>query len=142
MVLGGLAAGPALMVLGLVAGNAATKELEKARTNQAEAMEVAEQLDAMSLQCATIRRRTYLFYRLLARLDARFLPLVFALEDVVAREGYDYRMYSKAAKATVASCASTAVSIKTILDTPLLTDDGLLTDESATVHESVKGLLE
>ena len=76
MVLGGLVAGPALMVMGFVAGSAADKELEKARTNKAEVVEVAKQLEAGSLQCEAIRRRTNLFYNLLARLDARFLPLV------------------------------------------------------------------
>ena len=133
MVLGGLVAGPALAVLGFVAGNAASKELEKARENQAEANELCAQLEAASLQCEAIRRRTYLFHNLLARLDARFVPLVQALIGVVEREGFDYRSYSPEAKRIVASCASLAVTIKTVLDTPLLTDDGLLTNESEEV---------
>ena len=136
MVLGGLVAGPALMVLGLVAGSAASKELDKAKTNQAEAIKLAEELSTASALCDAIRRRTYLFHNLLARLDARLLPLVLDLEDVLAKEGDDYRLYSDAAKKAVASCASTAVTVKTILDTPLLTDDGLLTDESEKVAES------
>lgn len=41
VVLGGLVAGPALLVMGFVAGHAAKKELEKARTNKAEAQQVA-----------------------------------------------------------------------------------------------------
>lgn len=142
MVLGGLVAGPALMVLGFVAGGAASKQLDKAKTNRAEAIKMAEELSVASAQCDAIRRRTYLFYNLLARLDARFLPLVFALEDVLAKEGDDYRTYSAAAKKTVASCASTAVTIKSILDTPLLTDDGLLTNESKEIAESVQGELD
>jgi hypothetical protein len=136
MVLGGLVAGPALMVLGFVAGAAADKELEKARTNNAEAHEIAEQLNTASKQCEAIRRRTYLFHNLLARLDARFLPLVFAMEDAFANQGDDYRMYSPEAKKTIASCASIAVSIKSVLDTPLLTDDGLLTGESESIINS------
>lgn len=137
MVLGGLVAGPALMVLGFVAGGAAAKELDKAKTNRADAVTYAEQASTASALCDAIRRRTYLFYNLLARLDARLLPLVFDLEDVLAEEGDDYRSYSNAAKKTVASCASTALSVKSILDTPLLTDEGLLTDESKRIVESV-----
>lgn len=133
VVLGGLVAGPALMVMGFVAGGAAAKELKKARTNNAEAQELCEQLSAAALQCEAIRRRTYMFYNLLARLDARFLPLVYSLEEVLKREGDDYRAYSPDAKKTVASCASVAVSIKALLDTPILTDDGLLTPESERV---------
>ena len=69
-------AGPALMVIGIVAGNAAKKNLEKAYTNRAEAIQIATRLDSASLQCETIRRRTYMFYNLLARLDTYFLPLI------------------------------------------------------------------
>ena len=132
-VLGGLVAGPALMVMGFVAGAAANKELEKAKTNKAEAIQIAEQLDTASLQCETIRRRTYMYYNLLARLDSKFVPLIYRMEDIVKNEGEDYRQYSTDSKKAIASCASVAVSIKGVLDTPLLTDDGLLTGESETV---------
>lgn len=138
MVLGGLVAGPALMVLGFVAGSAADKELEKARTNKAEALEISEQLDTAALQCEAIRRRTYMFYNLLVRLDARFVPLVFALEDVFSREGDDFKFYSPEGKNTVRACGSIVKSIKAVLDTPLLTDDGLLTPESETLIDSTR----
>jgi hypothetical protein len=140
-VLGGLVAGPALMVMGLVAGNAAKKNLEKAYTNRAEAIQIASQLDVAALQCETIRRRTYMFYNLLARLDTYFLPLVYRMEDIVGAEGEDYRSYSSESKRAIASCASVAVSVKSVLDTPLLTDDGLLTDESEGTASSIEGFL-
>jgi hypothetical protein len=130
VILGSLVAGPALMVLGLVAGSAADKELEKARTNNAQAQEIFEQASAASLQCEAIRRRTYMLHGLLARLEARFLPLVLALEDVFNREGDDFRAYSAESKKIVTSCASVVKSIKAVLDTPMLTDDGVLTDAS------------
>ena len=129
-VLGGLVAGPALMVMGFVAGAAAKKSLEKAQTNQAEAIKIAAELDAGSLQCETIRRRTYMFYNLLARLDSYFLPLIYKMEDIISDEGDDYKDYSLDSKKAIASCASIAVTIKSVLDTSLLTDDGSLTEES------------
>ena len=132
-VLGGLVAGPALMVLGFVAGAAAKKNLDKAYTNQAEALQIVAQLNKAADECAAIRRRTYMFYNLLARLDAYFLPLIYQMEDIVKAEGDDYRNYRPESKKIVASCASTAVSVKTVLDTPLLTEDGLLTKESLEV---------
>lgn len=140
-VLGGLVAGPALMVMGLVAGNAAKKNLEKAYTNKAEAIQIASQLNVAGLQCETIRRRTYMFYNLLARLDTYFLPLIYKMEDIVANEGEDYRAYSTDSKKVIASCASVAVSVKSVLDTPLLTDDGLLTDESESTATNIEGFL-
>lgn len=141
MVLGGLVAGPALMVMGVVAGNAAKKNLEKAYTNKSEAVQIASQLNSASLQCETIRRRTYMFYNLLARLDTYFLPLIYKMEDIVKTEGDDYKNYSDTSKQTIASCASVAVSVKSVLDTPLLTDDGLLTDESESTATNIEGFL-
>ncbi|MBR0455791.1 MAG: hypothetical protein IJJ01_03915 [Firmicutes bacterium] len=141
-VLGGLVAGPALMVMGFVAGAAAKKGLEKAQTNQAEAMQIAAELDAGSLQCESIRRRTYIFYNLLARLDAYFLPLVYKMEDILKTEGDDYKDYSLDSKKAIASCASLAVTIKSVLDTPLLTDDGMLTDESEETVKRIENVID
>ena len=140
-VLGGLVAGPALMVMGLVAGGVARKNLDKAYTNRAEAIQIATQLNAAGLQCEAIRRRTYMFYNLLARLDTYFLPLIYRMEDIIASEGEDYRVYSTDSKKVIASCASVAVSVKSVLDTPLLTDDGLLTEESEGTASSIEGFL-
>ena len=140
-VLGGLVAGPALAVMGLVVGNVAKKNLDKAYTNKAEAIQIASQLNDASLQCETIRRRTYMFYNLLARLDTYFLPLIYKMEDILEKEGDDYRYYSNESKAAIASCVSVAVSVKAVLDTQLLTDDGLLTDESEKTATSIEGFL-
>ncbi len=82
-----------------------------------------------------------MFYNLLARLDARFLPLIYKMEDIVKAEGNDYRSFCEESKKIIASCASVAVTIKAILDTPLLTDDGLLTDESQAAISLVQGKL-
>lgn len=142
MVLGGLVAGPALMVVGLVAGAAAKKNLDKAYTNRDEAIQIAEQLDTMSLQCDAIRRRTYMFYNLLARLDTYFLPFIYKMEDIIKNEGDDYRAYSAESKKIIASCASVAVSIKAVLDTPMLTDDGQLTDSSEAIVNQTQAAIE
>ena len=139
MILGGLVAGPALMVLGFIAGSAAKKNLEKAYTNREEAGQISGQLDTMSLQCEAIRRRTYMLYSLLARLDTYFLPLIYKMEDIIKAEGDDYKTYSSDSKKVIASCASVAVSIKSVLDTPMLKDDGLLTEESANILDKAAG---
>ena len=79
---------------------------------------------------------------LLARLDSYFLPQIYKMEDILKNEGDDYRQYSLESKKTIASCASIAVSIKTILDTPILTDDGLLTDDSEKTATNIEGFLQ
>lgn len=129
-VLGGLVAGPALLVMGVILGARAGKAVEDAKMNAAEANVACEQLETGALQCVAIRRRTDMFYSLLARLDAYLLPLVYQMETIIKTEGTDYRMYSKESKAAVLAAVSTAVTVKAVLDTPILTDDGMLTDES------------
>lgn len=129
-VLGGLIAGPALMVVGFAAEHAAKKKLETACTNRDEAIQIAADLEKASLECSAIRRRTYMFYSLLARLDSYFFQFIYKMEEIVAREGDDYRYYSDDSKKVIASCASMAVTIKTVLDTPILNDEGILTDVS------------
>ena len=69
-VLGGLVAGPALLVMGVIIGAKGGKNLEEAKTQSAEASKYCEQMMAGADQCVAIRRRSYMFHTLLARLDA------------------------------------------------------------------------
>lgn len=133
VVLGGLVAGPALLVMGLLAGANAGKGLEQAKASAAETDKICEQLEASAAQCIAIRRKTYTFHNLLARLDAYFLPLIHRMETVVADEGTDYFAYSAEGKKIIAMAVSAALSVKTVLDTPILTEDGSLTEEAETL---------
>ena len=137
IVLGGLIAGPALLVMGLITGKKADEKLENALANKAQADEICMELANAAFKCDAIRRRTAMFYTFLARLDARFVPLVQQLEDVLATEGDDYSSYSKEARSTVLRCATVAGTVKSLLDTPILTDDGALTEESAALVQSL-----
>ena len=137
-VLGGLVAGPALLVMGIITGAKAGKNLENAKANLAQADVICEELDAGADQCIAIRRRTTMFYHLLARLDAKFLPLIYRMQEVLRDEGDDYSLYSDEAKKVVVSAASIAVTIKAVLDTPILTESGELTEESRIVAGEIE----
>lgn len=137
IVLGGLVAGPALLVMGLITGKKADEKLEVARANSAEADKVCEELAQMAFQCDAIRRRTSMFYTFLARVDARLIPLVFRLEDVLKTEGVDYSKYSPEAKSVVLQAATMAGTVKALIDTPILTEEGALTDQSRELVESM-----
>ena len=137
MVLGGFVAGPALLVMGVITGKKADEKMEVEKANSIQADEICEELTQAAFKCDAIRRRTLMFYSFLARLDARFVPLVFELEDVLAKEGVDYSQYSKEAKSTVLRSATIASSVKALLDTPILSEDGALTPESEELVESL-----
>lgn len=134
-VLGGLVAGPALLVMGIIVGAKAGKELEDAKAYAAEADELCEEYENGAIQCIAIRRRTYMFYNLLARMDAYLIPLIQKMEDVITNEGLDYSQYSIESKKVIAAAASAAVTVKTILDTPILSEEGNPTEESRAVAE-------
>ena len=136
-VLGGLVAGPALMVMGMITEAKSKEKLEKALSNKAQADEVVESLDAASVQCSAIRRRTYMFYNLLAHLDSLFLPQVWKMQEIVENEGVDYRAYTLESKKAIAAAASTACTIKAVLDTPILTPEGELTEASENVTKEI-----
>lgn len=141
MVLGGLVAGPALLVMGLITGAKSQEKLDQALINKAQAEEIMEALHVASDQCSAIRRRAYLFYSLLAHLDTYLLPLVWQMEDIIAKEGTDYRTYSPESKKVIMAAASNAGSIKAVLDVPILTDDGSLTEQSGEIVDKIGKLL-
>ena len=140
-VLGGLVAGPALMVMGMITGAKSQEKLENALSNKAQADEIVESLNAASVQCSAIRRRTYMFYNLLAHLDSLFLPQIWKMEDIIANEGVDYRMYLPESKKAIAAATSTACTIKSVLDTPILTAEGELTETSAKLTGEIGALI-
>ena len=141
MVLGGLVAGPALLVMGLITGAKSQEKLDQALINKAQAEEIMEALHVASDQCSAIRRRAYLFYSLLAHLDTYLLPLVWQMEDIIAKEGTDYRTYSPESKKVIMAAASNAGSVKEVLDVPILTDDGSLTEQSGEIVDKIGKLL-
>jgi len=141
MVLGGLVAGPALAVMGMITGAKAEEKVEKAEANRAQAEEIAEALKTASAQCSAIRRRSYMFYNLLAYLDAKFLPQIWKMEEFFKNEGDDFSKYSPDAKRAVTAAATTVKSIKAVLDTPMLTKDGELTEESHQIEMKMNELL-
>lgn len=141
-VLGGLVAGPTLAVMGFVIGAKASENKNKAYSNLAKAREFSEEMKNMQSVCKGIRMRANMFERLLLRLNAMFIPLVYSLEQIISTSGNDYSMYTSEQKAVVAACMSTAGAIKAVLDTPILTEDGTLTPESIDVADSVHGFIE
>lgn len=141
MVLGGFVVGPALLAMGLITGKKASEKLDTAKKNAAEAEKICTEITDAAFKCNAIRRRTVMLYTFLTRLDARLIPLVSELCQVLEDEGTDYRTYSPEAKSTVLRAATMAGSVKAVLDTPILSEDGALTDESAELLASLGATL-
>lgn len=134
-VLGGLVAGPALAVMGLVLGSKAEENLENARSNIAEAEKIEEQCKTAGAMCNSIKQRCDLFSKALEPMTCQFKEAVVALEEIVEKRSNasgvaNYGKFTKKEKECVAASAALAKSIKSILDTPILNEDGSMTSES------------
>ncbi len=141
-VLGGLVAGPALAILGVVMGAKASKNLDNAYSNLAEAKKYEAEMDAASTLCIGIRRRSAMFSRFLLSLNSIFEPLVFDMSKIIKEKGSDYRNFSEDEKKVVAEAMSLAGAIKAILDTPILDEQGNLTKESGKIIAATRRHLE
>ena len=137
-VLGGIVGGIALLTLGIIVGAKAGKNLENAYANKAKAAEICEEYNAGADQCIAIRRRTYMFYSLLARLDSYLTPLLFKMDEVIKNEGTDYSNYTEESKKIIASTVSVAVSVKAVLDTAILKEDGSLVEDALNVIKDIE----
>lgn len=138
-VLGGLVAGPALLVFGAMFGLNGMKGLEQAKSNAAQVNAYCEQWAAATDLSRAIRDRAMMFYATLAQLDVRFSVALRNLDEIIAAQGEDYAQFDQQAKQSVAACASLAMSIKSVLDTPILDESGALTDESGTLMRGFDG---
>ena len=123
-VLGGVIGAPVLAVLGIFVESSAARNLEDARSNKAQALKFAKQVDAGAAVCNGIRKMAYLYDRLLMRLDPRMRAANEKLSQVIAANGTDWQAYSPEAKAITAYAASTAKLVKTAIDANILTQDG------------------
>lgn len=145
MVLGGLVAGPALAIMGFVVGAKASKNLDNAYSNLAEARKFEEEMNAAADACVGIRRRAVMFDRFLIRLHTVFDPLVYEMTQIIKSRGTEYRQYTDKERKVIASAMSIAGAIKSVLDTAILDKDGNLTEESeltvSKIGNKVKGKL-
>ena len=82
-----------------------------------------------------------MFYRLLIRLDAMFIPLILNMKQAIAEHDGDYRYFSIDQQKAVAASRSIAGAIKRVLDTPILSEEGNLTAESEKVATDIRGFI-
>ena len=141
-VLGGLVAGPALLVLGAVMGAKASKKLDDAYSNLAEAKKAKAELDVLVTACKAIKARCELFTNLLIRVDCLMMKQNQNFERIINTEGTDYMNYSEASKQGVMAVLATAKAYKALIDTPLLDEKGKLLDNTLDIAQAVKKHLE
>ena len=136
-VLGGIVAGPALALGGSLFAKKADEAYWNAHSNREKAREFAEQAKGICSSLNAIRKRANQLTQLLSELDLPFTSLVSDMESIVWEHGTNWKNYTVEEKSQIKKCVQTALVIKMILDTSLLSEDGKLLSESK--HALKKG---
>lgn len=106
------------------------KEYKKARAESADVAVTIEKMNIQAVKLIALRQHIYLNYIELLKLDSYFTPMVFEFRRIQESQGLDYSGYDENARKTIASACSLAKTLKSLIDTPLLTDGGDLSEEA------------
>ena len=130
MVLGGIVAVPALLILGCVMGAKASKNLEEAKSNFAKANDYAEQMKLLCSTCNKISEHAD-FMRNAITVMAKVCDRgVVNLEKTIDEYGTEWNSFPSDAKNKVAALGAAVKLLKTLLDKKILTESGKPSDES------------
>lgn len=128
-VLGGIVAGPILAIGGMMMASKAEEALYNARSNLKEAKLAAEEMDSACDATKAIRTRFTEVNELIEKLS---VPFKENLNDfmTIIRHNRDYSTFSPFEKKVVYKTFQLAVSMKNILEAPIINEDGSLNDET------------
>lgn len=129
-ILGGLVAGPALLIGSFILSNKADEALSKAMTYREEARTFEAECDNICSLLSAIQTRAGQITDVLLRLDGKFGTKIEEMQDVIEGNGTDWNVYSVEQKKCIGEAAMVAKTLKAIMDTPLLHEDGTLNESS------------
>lgn len=127
-VLGGIIAGPALLVAGGIFGAKAKEKLNNAYSNLSEAKKIDSEIKSAESELIVIKNNANQLNELINKLTKLLGQANFALNIVVNNE-YNWKNLNKAEKDTVIVAMKAAQTLKAVIDIPLLTKDGVLTKD-------------
>lgn len=135
MVLGGIVAGPALLLAGGLFSAKAKEKLNNAYSNLSDAKRLSEEINLAIEELKAISLRVSQNEKLLRNLKFQFIMSLQGLEKVVAVKT-DWKVFTQEEKETVAVAVKYAQAVKLVVDTPILNEGGRLTDESGKLLEN------
>ena len=132
LALGALAAGPALLVAGWYMGSKAETNLNRAKSNRAEAERFAADCDAAIALTNGIHDVAHLATKILSGLRKHSRRNLVLLKQIIDQEGFHYPEYSQSSKEIVLKNYYINYLVKILIDTPILDSKGnLLGDASS-----------
>lgn len=129
VVLGGLIAGPALLIAGGIFGAKAEEKLNNAYSNLSEAKVIAENLKVAGTELENIDNITYQILEILFTLK-KYLNVGNENLARLVNKSMDWKTYSLEEKQTIMEVLKLAQGIKLIVDTPILNESGVISEEA------------
>lgn len=130
LVLGGLIAGPALAIGGLMLANKSQEAVENAYANKSKAKLEVEKMKLAETALKAISKRCKEVTKVLWKLQSPFNDQLELLKELVTKND-NYKTYSLDDKKFLHRIFSQAEVIKKILDMPILTENGELNEASS-----------
>lgn len=130
MVLGVMAAGPALLIFGSILGANAKKRLNDAMSNLEQAKTIEAELSVLTEKLRQMLASVLLCLTVLDKFSGKMRRANKRLVELLEESGADYRHYTEDEKTLVFAAVKFAQVLKMIIDLPLLNQDGELITES------------
>lgn len=126
MVLGGIVAGPALLIFGHIVGSKAETALANAQANKEVAQTHSQDAEKTTKVLVAIQNVTELANDTFSKITTHLRRSVRELDEVIKTHGVDFSGFSPESRATVFKSVKFAQLIKTMTDTPILDENGAL----------------
>lgn len=139
MVLGVMAAGPALLIFGSILGANAKKRLNDAMSNLEQAKTIEAELSVLTEKLRQMLASVLLCLAVLDKFSGKMRRANTKLVELLKASGADYHHYTEDEKTLVFAAVKFAQVLKMIIDLPLLNEDGELITESV---EKIQGCRE
>lgn len=136
-VLGGVVAGPVLAVGGMIMASKAEEAKHNAYANYDKAELAAEEMKLAGTTTKAIKTRFIEAGELLTNLVTNFTPLLERLQSLI-KEETNYSKFTKQQQRDIYKAFQLAVTIKNILEAPLLTKKGTPNKNTTKLLKSIK----
>lgn len=137
LVLGGLVAGPALLIAGGIIGAKGRESLNNAKSNLSAARKLDSDVNVIIKQLEVVREAIKQNIVLIEELRKNAIIANKKLKEIVAQNN-NWNTYTEVEKKEVFTIFKTIQLLKKILDVPLLNNNGELTKEAQNINEYVK----
>ncbi|GAA8713272.1 hypothetical protein HpBT350_06790 [Helicobacter pylori] len=141
-VLGGLVAGPALAILGVVNANEIEEKLEDVKAYHSQVEEAVKKADVIVDNLQAVRKMVDLFTRQIAKFDA----LLFSLsQDAIAtmkKHNYNHSLYSQEERDQLCVTVSTLMTLSAFLKMPIMDEYQKLQEKAQRALEIMIGQMD